>query len=71
MEGLFKEGDILVTGRYAFDAFVGSNLDHILEQNSVEDLFLCGFTTDRCVAKTMRTALEKGFNLATTARAIF
>jgi len=26
MEGLFKEGDILVTGRYAFDAFVGSDL---------------------------------------------
>ncbi|MBL7204269.1 MAG: cysteine hydrolase [Desulfobacteraceae bacterium] len=62
MEGLLKEGDILITGRYAFDAFVGSNLEHILKENSVENLFLCGFTTDQCVAKTMRTAIEKGFN---------
>lgn len=62
MEGMFKEEDIFVTGRYAFDAFVGSNLQNILKENSVENLFLCGFTTDQCVAKTMRTAIEKGYN---------
>ena len=62
MEGLFKEGDILVTGRYAFDAFVGSNLERILKENDVENLFLCGFTTDQCIAKTMRTSLKKGIN---------
>jgi nicotinamidase-related amidase len=60
MEGLFKEGDILVTGRYAFDAFVGSNLEIVVENNQIENLFLCGFTTDQCVAKTLRTAIKKG-----------
>lgn len=29
MEGLFKEGDTLVTDRYAFDVFVGSNLKQV------------------------------------------
>ena len=62
MEGLFKEGDILVTGRYAFDAFVGSNLEQVIKDNSIETLFICGFTTDQCVAKTMRTSLKKGIN---------
>ncbi len=62
MEGLFKEGDILVTGRYAFDAFVGSNLEQVIKGSGIETLFICGFTTDQCIAKTMRTALEKGIN---------
>ena len=53
-EGLFKEGDILVTGRYAFDAFVGSNLEIVVENNQIANLFICGFTTDQCVAKTMQ-----------------
>ena len=60
MEGLLKEGDILITGRYAFDAFVGSNLEQVIEDNDIETLLICGFTTDQCVAKTMRTAIKKG-----------
>jgi len=62
MEGLFKEGDILVTGRYAFDAFVGSDLEQVIEDNDIETLLICGFTTDQCVAKTMRTAIKKGID---------
>ena len=62
MEGLLKEGDILITGRYAFDAFVGSNLEQVIKDSSIETLFICGFTTDQCVAKTMRTSLKKGIN---------
>ena len=61
-EGLFKEGDLLVKGRYAFDAFVGSDLEDILRQNGIETVFVCGFTTDQCVAKTMTTMMKKGFN---------
>jgi len=60
VEGLFKEGDILVTGRYAFDAFLGSDLEQVIEDNDIETLLICGFTTDQCVAKTMRTAIKKG-----------
>ena len=61
-EGIYEEGDIVVEGRYAFDAFTGSNLEQLLRDNQVESVFLCGFTTDQCVAKTMKTALSKGFS---------
>ncbi len=59
-EGLFKEGDILVTGRYAFDSFVGSDLEQVIRDKDIETLLICGFTTDQCIAKTMRTAIKKG-----------
>ena len=62
MEGLLKEGDVLITGRYAFDAFVGSNLEQVIDDNDIETLLICGFTTDQCVAKTMRTAIKQGIN---------
>ncbi len=61
-EGLFREGDLVVKGRYAFDAFVGSDLENILKENGIETVFVCGFTSDQCVAKTMQTLLKKGFD---------
>lgn len=61
-EGVYEEGDIVVEGRYTFDAFTGSDLEQLLRDNRIERVFLCGFTTDQCVAKTMRTALKKGFD---------
>ena len=58
----FEKGDLIVKGRYAFDAFIGSNLCSILKDNNIENVFICGFTTDQCIAKTMRTMKKKGFN---------
>jgi nicotinamidase-related amidase len=61
-DGLFEKGDLLVKGRYAFDAFIGSDLETILKENNLENVFICGFTTDQCVAKTMNTMINKRFN---------
>jgi len=61
-DGLFEKGDLLVKGRYAFDAFIGSNLETILKENNLENIFICGFTTDQCIAKTMNTMISKKFN---------
>lgn len=60
--GLYQAGDLHVTGRHAFDAFVGSNLEELLRSNGISTPFFAGFTTDQCIAKTLRTALRKGFN---------
>ncbi len=60
--GLYQEGDLLVQGKYAFDAFLGSNLEEILRSVGARTLFVGGFTTDQCVAKTLRSALQKGFD---------
>ena len=61
VEGVYEQGDLVVKGRYAFDAFVGSDLEKILKREDIEKVFVCGFTTDQCVAKTMRTMKKKGF----------
>ena len=61
VDGVYEQGDLVVKGRYAFDAFVGSNLGEILKREGIEKVFVCGFTTDQCVAKTMRTMKNKGF----------
>lgn len=62
VDGVYKDGDIIIEGRYGFDAFVGSNLEEILKSNRIQNVFLCGFVTDQCVEKTMKTAILKGFN---------
>lgn len=59
--GLYKEGDTIVKGRYSFDAFVGSDLEESLKINQINTLYLCGFTTNQCIRRTMNTALKKGF----------
>ena len=60
--GLYKEGDTIVKGRYSFDAFVGSDLEESLKINQINTLYLCGFTTNQCIRRTMNTTLKKGFN---------
>ncbi len=60
--GLYEEGDPVAEGRYTFDAFEGSDLAAILDANEVQTVFLAGFITDQCVAKSLETALEGGYD---------
>jgi len=61
-DGIFKEGDLLVRGRCAFDACEGSNLEEIISDLDVQNLLFCGFTTEHCVEMTMKTLQQKGYN---------
>lgn len=60
-EGIFKEGDLLVTGRCAFDACEGSNLEAIIQELGIKNLLFCGFTTEHCVEMTMLTLQKKAY----------
>ncbi len=64
--GLFVEGDPIAQRGYynlaAFDAFFESRLEQVLRGHDIKNLFICGFATDQCPVKTLRTALTKGFN---------
>lgn len=64
--GLFEEDDPIAQREYynlkAFDAFFESGLEQTLNDHNIKNLFICGFATDQCPAKTLRTALGKGFN---------
>lgn len=42
-------------------AFYMTNLEHLLEQNNIESLLLCGVTTHVCVHTTLREANDRGY----------
>ncbi|NOY06647.1 MAG: cysteine hydrolase [Chlorobi bacterium] len=65
VQGLFAEGDIIARREYynlsGFDAFYKSGLEDELKTHGIKHVFICGFATDQCPSKTLRTALRKGF----------
>ena len=61
-DGIYEKTDIVVEGRYGFDACRGSNLEQLLEENGIKNVYVCGFTTDHCVKETMNSLISKGFN---------
>ncbi|WP_373230353.1 cysteine hydrolase family protein [Cohnella sp.] len=42
-------------------AFYKTNLEHLLEQNNMESLLICGVTTHVCVHTTLREANDRGY----------
>lgn len=54
--------DHIVEGRTGFDGFLGSNLEQMLRRLDIQQVFMGGFASDQCVAKTHRTALKRGFD---------
>jgi nicotinamidase-related amidase len=60
--GLYESVDLVVEGRYTFDAFAGSNLGSILAANDVDTVLFAGFTTETCVARSLSTALDRGYD---------
>ena len=51
----------IVIDKPARGAFVGTSLDLILQTKGIENLILCGVTTDVCVHSTMRHADDLGY----------
>ncbi len=58
---MINNEDAIVKGRTSFDAFKDSNLDEILRENGIKTIFRCGFTTDQCVLKTLRSARKRKY----------
>ncbi|NOX84978.1 MAG: cysteine hydrolase family protein [Chlorobi bacterium] len=61
-DGIYESSDLVVKGRYGFDACEGSDLEQLLKENGIENVFVCGFTTDHCVKETMNSLTDKGFH---------
>ena len=58
-----QPGDLAVSGRAGFNAFLDSNLSELLDESGITTLVLAGFLTNCCVESTMRTAYEMGYNV--------
>ncbi len=61
-DGIYEDTDIVVKGRYGFDACEGSDLEQLLKENNIKNIYVCGFTTDHCVKETMNSLNKKGYN---------
>lgn len=60
--GVYEQGDLVAKGRYAFDPFVGSDLEEVLREHGIKTGLFTGFATDQCPAKGLRTALSRGLD---------
>ncbi len=61
-DGIHEKSDIIIKGRYGFDACEGSDLEQLLKENGIKNVYVCGFTTDHCVKETMNSLISKGYN---------
>jgi len=59
---VYEEDDLVATGRYALNPFVGSNLEDLLRRSGAETVLFGGFLSDQCAGKGALTALRKGFD---------
>jgi nicotinamidase-related amidase len=57
------EKDDLVVSKTANDAFYGTLLGAVLEENKITELFITGCATDFCVDATVKSALGRDYNL--------
>jgi len=51
-----------VINKTAHDGFISSNIDFILKNLGVKNLFFCGGHTNCCVRFTAASAIKKGYN---------
>lgn len=51
------------------DMFVGTSLSNMLAQRGIDELVICGFSTEGCVDTTVRSAWAKGFRVVLAAGA--
>lgn len=60
-EGIVAKTDHIVSGRYGFNGFLGSDLEKTLNKTGAKNILFCGFTTEHCVDMTMNAAEKKGY----------
>jgi nicotinamidase-related amidase len=57
-----REGEPLIT-KFAYDAFYGTKLDHILRINGIDTVIIAGVTTDNCCLSAARGALWRNYRV--------
>ena len=62
-DGIFKDSDYEVKGRTAFDNTVDGNLIEILQALKTKTVYIMGFTTNHCVAETIDSLVEFGYEV--------
>lgn len=60
---LLKHADDIVVSKTANDAFYQTDLEKILSENGITELYITGCATDFCVDATLKSALSKDYRI--------
>lgn len=55
------EGELIIT-KNVNSAFIGTNLQQLLDEQHIKTVMIAGFTTEHCVSTTTRMAANLGYN---------
>jgi nicotinamidase-related amidase len=61
---LGQQPEDLLVSKQRYGAFIGTNLDELLRQRGVTQIFLAGISTSSGVESTGRSAFDYGYNVA-------
>ncbi|MCA3262573.1 MAG: cysteine hydrolase [Telmatospirillum sp.] len=60
----FEDRIITLSGKIGFNGFVNTELDEILKQRGIKNVWLAGMVTSLCIDSTGRAAYERGYNVS-------
>jgi nicotinamidase-related amidase len=61
VEEITPQGDEIVLPKTSSSVFNSTNLDYLLRNIGIEDVFVVGFLTDQCVDHTVRDGADRGY----------
>lgn len=59
---MISQNDIVITKNY-YSCFTHTQLDRILKENNINDVFICGLTLANCVSQSALHAAHLGYNV--------
>ena len=62
LRGIGPEGDEMVFNKTGSNAFETTNLNYVLHNVGIKKLFIMGLLTDECVAGTVKSAADLGYD---------
>jgi nicotinamidase-related amidase len=60
----FEDRVITLSGKIGFNGFVNTELDGILKQRGIKNVWLAGMVTSLCIDSTGRAAYERGYSVS-------
>jgi len=61
VEDLAPQGDEILLPKTSSSVFNSTNLDYLLRNIGIEDVFVVGFLTDQCIDHTVRDGADRGY----------
>ena len=61
VEEIAPQGDEILLPKTSSSVFNSTNLDYLLRNIGIEDVFVVGFLTDQCIDHTVRDGADRGY----------